>query len=70
MAHRDAVTIADASGAPVPHTPAFVTRTFDEELERLISELPKGKDLGNRDTLREARLASEEMIVRGWFNPV
>jgi len=70
MAHRDAVTIADASGAPVPHTPAFVTRTFDEALERLVSDLPKGKDPGNRDTLRDARLASEEMIVRGWFNPV
>ena len=53
-----------------PHTPALIARIFDEELERLVSELPKGKDPGSADTLRRAREWSESSIVRGDFDPV
>jgi malate synthase len=53
-----------------PHTPAAVSRIFDEELERLVAELPKGKDPGTPESLRRAREWSEELIKRGWFDPV
>src|SRR6202451_179481 len=36
MRHRDAVEILDESGAPVTHTPEFVTKVFDEELKRIL----------------------------------
>lgn len=70
MRHLDSVPIPDSSGRPVAHTPEFVSRCFDEELERLVDGLGGGKDLGSAETLREARRQSEEMILRGWFNPV
>jgi malate synthase len=68
--HRDRATIVDEKGKPVAHTPEFVRRGFDEALARLIEELPRGKDIGTADTLREARRQSEEMIAKGWFDPI
>ncbi len=68
--HRDAVPITEGGGPAVPHTPEFVSRCFDQELARLIEELPRGRDAGDAGTLREARARSEEMIRRGWFSPV
>jgi malate synthase len=68
--HREAAPVADDGGRPVPHTPQLLTRLFDEELERLIGELPRGKDAGDANTLRQAREASETMIREGRFNPV
>ncbi|MBI1795881.1 MAG: hypothetical protein HYR74_02405 [Candidatus Eisenbacteria bacterium] len=67
--HRDAVTVTDAGGKAVAHTPEFVTQLFDEELARLAGA-PTGKDLGGPETMREARHASEELIRNGWFSPV
>ncbi|MFN8589383.1 MAG: malate synthase A [Candidatus Eisenbacteria bacterium] len=64
--HRDAVRI---EGAP-SHDAAFVARCWDEELATLVAALPEGRDVGTADTLTEARRRSEEMIVRGWFDPV
>jgi len=69
LQHRDAVRIAGDDGHAVPHDPAFVTRIFDEELERLVDELPQGRDQGTAATLREARKISEEIIVSGRFDP-
>ena len=68
--HRDHVTLVDGDGRPVAHTPAYVHQGFDEALSRLIEELPRGKDIGTADTLRNARGQSEEMIEKGWFDPV
>jgi malate synthase len=68
--HRDQVTIPDGSGRPVPHTAEFVSRSFDQELARLVGELKRGKDPGDAASLTEARMQSEEMIRRGRFNPV
>jgi hypothetical protein len=62
--------VAEGSGAVVPHDAAFVARGFDDALARLVEELPRGKDAGDADTLRAARVASEEMIRNGWFNPI
>jgi malate synthase len=72
MEHADAVSIFGEDGAPVRHTREFVSRIFDEELERILGELAAGtlKDAGTPDTLRQARLASERMILEGRHNPV
>ena len=40
MRHRDVTHILDDNGNPVAHTPDFVTHLFDEELARILSELP------------------------------
>ncbi|HYM51154.1 MAG TPA: hypothetical protein VET65_11385 [Candidatus Limnocylindrales bacterium] len=58
------VTVEDGE-TRVTHSPALVTRLFDEELDRLIGEQASGriKDLGTADTLREARAQSEAMVL-------
>jgi malate synthase len=68
--HRDLVTIQDDNGQAVKHTPQFVTQLFDEELNRLLAELPAGSDPEEPTKLRRAREISEAMIVNGEFNPV
>ncbi len=70
MRHHAASPILDASGKPAPHTNEFVARVFDESLARLVEELPKLRDSGTAETFREARQESENMIHRGWFNPI
>jgi malate synthase len=72
MDHYDAVGILGDDGAPVCHTREFVSRIFDEELERILAELAAGKlkDAGTPETFRQARLASERMILEGRHNPV
>lgn len=69
MQHADAVAILGDDGRGVPHDPAFVSRVFDEELERLVAELPRGRDLGTEATLRQARKISEDIIAAGRFDP-
>ncbi len=72
MRHGDAAGIAGDGGALVRHSEELITRIFDEELERILGELAAGKlkDLGTPETFREARRRSEQMILRGEFNPV
>jgi len=70
MQHRDHVTIEDENGQTVKHTPQFITRLFDEELQRLLDELPAGAGPDEANRLRKAREISEAMIVNGEFNPV
>ena len=70
MRHAAAVPITDAAGRKIVHSAEFVKRCFDEQLVRLIAELPRGRDLGDESTLTEARRASEAMILNGWFDPV
>jgi malate synthase len=68
--HRDLVRVEDAQGNPVKHTPEFITQLFDEELERLLKELPVNSGPEDADRFRRAREISEAMIVNGEFNPV
>ena len=68
--HRDLVEIVDENGRNVKHTPEFITRLFDQELDRLLRELPAGAEPGAADRFRRAREISEAMIVNGEFNPV
>src|SRR5262249_35521137 len=42
--HRDAVVVLDECDKPVRHTPEFVSEIFDEELSRILRELPKETD--------------------------
>src|SRR3984957_16636687 len=69
MMHSDAVEVVDENGKAVRHTAEFVTRLFDEELERLLGEASKESDQAATTRLREARRMSEEMIHRGEFDP-
>ncbi len=68
--HRDHIKIEDENGQAVKHTPEFITRLFDEELQRLLDELPAGAGPDEATRLRRAREISEAMIVNGEFNPV
>jgi malate synthase len=70
MRHHAASPIVDEDGRFVPHDDAFIRRLFDEELERLLDERDRLRDAGNAASFREARRISEDMIHRGWFNPV
>jgi malate synthase len=67
--HRDAVRILDENGQPVPHTPEFITKLFDEELDRILRELPAGTPAETGTQFKQARALSEQMIVTGEFNP-
>lgn len=69
MMHSDIASILDDEGKPVRHTPELVTRLFDEELERILRELPADTPEDARDKYRQARQISEEMIMHGQFNP-
>lgn len=70
MKHHEKTPILDEEGNRVAHTPEFISRLFDEEVERLVSEIPLGKDLGTEETLREARRISESWIRDNLFDPV
>jgi malate synthase len=68
--HRDLVRIEDEMGQAVTHTPEFITRLFDEELERLLAELPHNVAPEEIERFRRARKISEAMIVNEEFDPV
>jgi malate synthase len=70
LRHRDAVPIVDDHGQPVLHTPERVTALFDEELARILRELPQGTPAEATQQFQQARAISEQMIVTGDFNPV
>ncbi len=67
MIHRDAAEVVDDDGRPLRHDPALVSRLFDEELERILGDLPDGA--GDPDTYTRAREVSERMIMHAEFNP-
>ena len=69
MKHSKHLAIVKESGAPVPHTWELFTLLFDEELEKLLSNLAR-TDLGTLETFSEARRICEASIANGEFNPV
>src|ERR1700728_2246758 len=69
MRHRDVVHIEDDNGRAIAHTPELITRLFDEELKRIIGELPAGTSEEAIERLTQARILSERMIVTEEFNP-
>src|SRR5271155_3169421 len=69
MRHRDVTRVLNEQGEPVVHTPEFVTRLFDEELKRILHELPAGSPEEATERFTQARLLSERMILTNEFNP-
>jgi malate synthase len=69
MMHSEAIEILDEAGKAVRHTPEFITRLFDEEVDGLLSQPSTKNDPVETARLREARRMSEEMIHSGEFNP-
>jgi malate synthase len=67
--HSSTVEIVDEAGIAVRHTPELISRLFDEELERLLSEPANANNPLAAASLREARKLSEEMIRRHEFTP-
>ena len=67
--HRDRVRFVDEAGRPVEHDAALIARVLDEELARLITELPQGRDAGDAATLTEACRQSRWSIEHEVFNP-
>lgn len=70
MLHSEEVPISNENGKSVFHTREFVSQLFDEELERILRELPQNTEPAVADRYRQARRISEEMILKGQFNPV
>jgi malate synthase len=68
--HRGDITISSEEGQPVEHTPDLVSRLFDEELDRLLGELPADAPPGAADKFRKAREVSERMITEDQFDPI
>ena len=64
--HRETVQIVDNDGNAFLHTPEFITQIFNEELEKLLAESPS--EIHN--TLKQARILTEEMIILGQHDPI
>jgi len=64
------VSVAAEDSKPMQHSPALVTRLFDEELARIQKDLPAEIDQKAAATLPEARRIAEEMIVQGHHSPI
>jgi malate synthase len=67
---RHKVKVPGGDGRPAEHTPALVTRVFDEELAKLQLNLPAEIDQKAAVTLPEARRIAEELIVQGQHSPI
>ncbi len=61
--------IAQRLRYPGDYTPASLCTMFDEELERILSELPEDAPADARARYRRAREISENMILTGAFDP-
>jgi malate synthase len=61
--------IAQRLRYPGPYTPSSLAQIFDEELARIIAELPSGVDAETIGRYRTAREVSEQMILTGSFDP-
>ncbi|HLA13191.1 MAG TPA: hypothetical protein VJ023_21600 [Pyrinomonadaceae bacterium] len=68
--HRDVADMTDDAGHPVKHTPEFVSELFDQELERILRQLPAGTDAAVVEKYREARGISELLVTNGEFDPI
>jgi len=62
--------IAQRMRYPGAYTPASLSGLFDEELDRILRELPESAGEETRARYRTARELSEQMILTGSFDPV
>jgi len=56
------VPVPDADGRQLTHSPEVVSRLFDEELDRLVTQWPKA-EAGSKETMQQARDLSEGMVL-------
>jgi malate synthase len=70
MRHAGQVPILSDLGLPMPHTAELVRTGFRHELERLVSELPEGREAGSEATMRAACETTEQLIRENWFDPI
>ncbi|MDQ2864911.1 MAG: hypothetical protein M3R51_01665 [Candidatus Eremiobacteraeota bacterium] len=61
--------IAQRLRYPGTYTPHSLSEIFDEELNRILTELPQSADQAVRERLQNARDLSEQMILTGNFDP-
>ncbi len=66
--HHDRVAMVDEDGKKISHTPQFVSRLFEDELQKLLSD-EKMLQAGSRDTYSRARVISESMIMNNEIDP-
>jgi malate synthase len=67
--HSDKVEIKCEQHNKCPkHTPEFISKLFDEELEKILKS--PGKDAGTPETFTRARHISEAMIRNHEFDPI
>jgi len=69
MRHAAHVEVLDANGMRCAHTTEMLRRVFDEELDRILAELPAETEPHHFEYFREARYLSESMILNAQFNP-
>lgn len=70
MKHRDTLKITENGGMEVKHTPELITKLFDEELARILREMPVEVWETEKDYYAEARKISEQMILNEWHDPI
>lgn len=68
--HRETVKIVDSENKEAKHTPELVFQIFNEELARILKELPVEIWETEREKYAEARRVSEEMITKEHFDPI
>ena len=61
---------AGSTGLRELHTPESITGLFDEELDRILTELPAGSDESVVERYRAARQISEHLIRNQEFDPI
>jgi malate synthase len=67
MRHR---SNSESMETAVEHTPEAISKMFDEELDRILSELPPDAGEPVIERYRAARNASESLIQNGEFDPI
>jgi malate synthase len=70
MKHRDSVKITESMGNEVKHTPELITKLFDEELAKILRDLPGDVREKEKDCYKKARQISEEMITKEQHDPI
>ena len=69
MRHRDRLEMEDATDL-IRHTPETVSQMFDQELDRILRELPAGAGQAVIEKYRAARDISELLIRNQEFDPI
>jgi malate synthase len=70
MKHADAVKIVDENGAEIKHTSEFISAIFDEELTKILNDLPNEIVEIEKEKYIEARRLTEEMITKEQHDPI